>query len=140
MSSLFFLMIRRPPRSTRTDTRFPYTTLFRSNAHALVAARLRVDLNEEITGSPDLDQVRRLEAWPLFRWHPLEVWRQLGVLLFQQAPLVPIGIHGDRIPRPPFTGRLSVDWGYKSSSTCVSRCKIGELLWLSMRSAMTLAR
>src|SRR3546814_7229164 len=27
----FFLMIRRPPRSTRTDTLFPYTTLFRSN-------------------------------------------------------------------------------------------------------------
>src|SRR6056297_1952970 len=25
----FFLMIRRPPRSTRTDTLFPYTTLFR---------------------------------------------------------------------------------------------------------------
>src|SRR3546814_10973978 len=27
---LFFLIIRRPPRSTRTDTPFPYTTLFRS--------------------------------------------------------------------------------------------------------------
>src|SRR3546814_3701891 len=27
---VFFLMIRRPPRSTRTDTHFPYTTLFRS--------------------------------------------------------------------------------------------------------------
>src|SRR3546814_4638870 len=27
---LFFLLIRRPPRSTRTDTLFPYTTLFRS--------------------------------------------------------------------------------------------------------------
>src|SRR3546814_3359682 len=27
---LFFLMIRRPPRFTRTDTLFPYTTLFRS--------------------------------------------------------------------------------------------------------------
>src|SRR3546814_18240748 len=26
----FFLLIRLPPRSTRTDTRFPYTTLFRS--------------------------------------------------------------------------------------------------------------
>src|SRR3546814_11957925 len=26
----FFLLIRRPPRSTRTDTLFPYTTLFRS--------------------------------------------------------------------------------------------------------------
>src|SRR3546814_14907797 len=30
----FFLMIRRPPRSTRTDTLFPYTTLFRSPAGA----------------------------------------------------------------------------------------------------------
>src|SRR3546814_12637701 len=27
---LFFLMIRRPPRATRTDTLLPYTTLFRS--------------------------------------------------------------------------------------------------------------
>src|SRR3546814_16979117 len=27
---VFFLMRRRPPRSTRTDTLFPYTTLFRS--------------------------------------------------------------------------------------------------------------
>src|SRR3546814_3646388 len=30
---LFFLMIRLPPRSTRTDTLFPYTTLFRSTEH-----------------------------------------------------------------------------------------------------------
>src|SRR3546814_6313526 len=30
MSFFFFLMVRRPPRSTRTDTLFPYTTLFRS--------------------------------------------------------------------------------------------------------------
>src|SRR3546814_13875208 len=30
MLDFFFLMIRRPPRSTRTDTLFPYTTLFRS--------------------------------------------------------------------------------------------------------------
>src|SRR3546814_5459593 len=33
----FFLMIRRPPRSTRTDTLFPYTTLFRSSASCMVA-------------------------------------------------------------------------------------------------------
>src|SRR3546814_4018485 len=32
MDLFFFLMIRRPPRSTRTDTRVPYTTLFRSFA------------------------------------------------------------------------------------------------------------
>src|SRR3546814_14579476 len=31
MSRFLFLMIRRPPRSTRTDTLFPYTTLFRSD-------------------------------------------------------------------------------------------------------------
>src|SRR3546814_19890124 len=29
-------MIRRPPRSTRTDTLFPYTTLFRSEPHEAV--------------------------------------------------------------------------------------------------------
>src|SRR3546814_3279394 len=32
-------MIRRPPRSTRTDTLFPYTTLFRSQAFDIIAAR-----------------------------------------------------------------------------------------------------
>src|SRR3546814_9509855 len=32
MFLFFFLMIRRPPRSTRTDTLFPYTTLFRSRS------------------------------------------------------------------------------------------------------------
>src|SRR3546814_15024314 len=40
---VFFLMIRRPPRSTRTDTFFPYTTLFRSeqlDRHAVAFALL----------------------------------------------------------------------------------------------------
>src|SRR3546814_5895403 len=32
---VFFLMSRRPPRSTRTDTLFPYTTLFRSHESAM---------------------------------------------------------------------------------------------------------
>src|SRR3546814_11700754 len=39
-SLFFFLMIRRPPRSTRTDTLFPYTTLFRS-ADNLHVARMQ---------------------------------------------------------------------------------------------------
>src|SRR3546814_992886 len=52
----FFLMIRRPPRSTRTDTLFPYTTLFRSlavahrldaGAHDLGDERRRVDRQRE---------------------------------------------------------------------------------------------
>src|SRR3546814_20204066 len=36
----FFLMIRRPPRSTRTDTLFPYTTLFRSMRAVIEPAML----------------------------------------------------------------------------------------------------
>src|SRR3546814_1043664 len=36
----FFLMIRRPPRSTRTDTLFPYTTLFRSEHRTMHEGRI----------------------------------------------------------------------------------------------------
>src|SRR3546814_6716432 len=42
-SVFFFLMIRRPPRSTRTDTLFPYTTRFRS-ARAGLRPRRRARL------------------------------------------------------------------------------------------------
>src|SRR3546814_13123020 len=49
---VFFLMIRRPPRSTRTDTLFPYTTLFRSEdarqamvGMAEIADPLAIDLS-----------------------------------------------------------------------------------------------
>src|SRR3546814_5329661 len=44
----FFLMIRRPPRSTRTDTLFPYTTLFRSAA----AAGIRGGARDPESGRP----------------------------------------------------------------------------------------
>src|SRR3546814_11361425 len=37
-------MIRRPPRSTRTDTLFPYTTLSRSLVRLIVAGRIEVQL------------------------------------------------------------------------------------------------
>src|SRR3546814_3576978 len=39
----FFLMIRRPPRSTRTDTLFPYTTLFRSAKFACPVSGFTID-------------------------------------------------------------------------------------------------
>src|SRR3546814_20424523 len=43
----FFLMKRRPPRSTRTDTLFPYTTLFRSPGSTKnVAVRQWDDLSQ----------------------------------------------------------------------------------------------
>src|SRR3546814_6982607 len=60
----FFLMIRRPPRSTRTDTLFPYTTLFRS-LDELDAGPFgfRVSLLEGVTGSGKTElYLRRLRA------------------------------------------------------------------------------
>src|SRR3546814_18682210 len=43
LCSFYFLMIRRPPRSTRTDTLFPYTTLFRSMPRPRSALAMRRD-------------------------------------------------------------------------------------------------
>src|SRR3546814_14635630 len=43
-------MIRRPPRSTRTDTLFPYTTLFRSGEAVGVVGRVRRQEREQAAG------------------------------------------------------------------------------------------
>src|SRR3546814_16476860 len=45
-------MIRRPPRSTRTDTLCPYTTLFRSGLSIETAAGERHDFEVEIAETP----------------------------------------------------------------------------------------
>src|SRR3546814_20471043 len=59
---VFFLMIRRPPRSTRTDTLFPYTTRFRSDGMSIrdwpVAERPRERLLE--LGSASLSDAELL--------------------------------------------------------------------------------
>src|SRR3546814_17510986 len=52
---LFFLMIRRPPRSTRTDTLFPYTTLFRSARWRLVLGG--PDEGKALAAHPDVGGV-----------------------------------------------------------------------------------
>src|SRR3546814_11834314 len=78
----FFLMIRRPPRSTRTDTLFPYTTLFRSHAveEPQAVGHVRAGLAEEqalreigAAGEFDLALLplfrvaaQRIEAFPIF--------------------------------------------------------------------------
>src|SRR3546814_14170399 len=48
-------MVRRPPRSNRTATLFPYTTLFR--AHSLLAAQLTTRLNRDLGASLSLRSV-----------------------------------------------------------------------------------
>ena len=51
-------MIRRPPRSTRTDTLFPYTTLFRSQENKLETKLLenRLQSAVESKNPTDIDQ------------------------------------------------------------------------------------
>src|SRR3546814_12328774 len=62
---VFFLMVRRPPRSTRTDTRCPYTTLFRSDfaldkldSHLLPRLQLENDKGAILGVANTLDGLR----------------------------------------------------------------------------------
>src|SRR3546814_17698740 len=56
----FFLMIRRPPRSTRTDTLFPYTTLFRSMAMSVPTAVSAAHASLSVMSARSDDDVLRL--------------------------------------------------------------------------------
>src|SRR3546814_4644784 len=73
--SFFFLMIRRPPRSTRADTLFPYTTLFRSHPGAdispLLSVESRVFPASDGTGSQRAEPLHKPQAAPMnFQRHP----------------------------------------------------------------------
>src|SRR3546814_9483332 len=59
-------MIRRPPRSTRTDTLFPYTTLFRSEGLNIIRLDGLQRANAEI-GSGDFVEIRKAETKPAQR-------------------------------------------------------------------------
>src|SRR3546814_11150520 len=64
-------MIRRPPRSTRTDTLFPYTTLFRSAAASAVRSKLlRLKDAEKIfcpLTAPNIWELRKQAGASLYR-------------------------------------------------------------------------
>src|SRR3546814_11658992 len=61
MIRVFLLMIRRPPRSTPTDTLFPYTTLFRSRARDLITNELGPRTDHEIRRT--LERQIETERW-----------------------------------------------------------------------------
>src|SRR3546814_15702569 len=68
-------MIRRPPRSTRTDTLFPYTTLFRSNNYYVARANAlegNVSLYYTLNGSRQTIAYKNAPVAP-HRWHTLRV-------------------------------------------------------------------
>src|SRR3546814_676352 len=74
-------MIRRPPRSTRTDTLFPYTTLFRSRLFDrlrrlfLVA---RCQRQHETGNKQDLQYANRDVRGEVFHGAPLDGWLEVG--------------------------------------------------------------
>src|SRR3546814_20984835 len=62
---IFFLRIRRPPRSTRTDTLFPYTTLFRSGWGKKLAS---ITIAWRAAHFPSFAAFRRSRNRTLFFW------------------------------------------------------------------------
>src|SRR3546814_14750013 len=56
---MFFLMIQPPPRSTRTDTLFPYTTLFRSRISPVQALGSERGAVRAVRAHPRCDLARR---------------------------------------------------------------------------------
>src|SRR3546814_5048889 len=64
-------MIRQPPRSTRTDTLFPYTTRFRSSVHATDNPKIEIFLrgtaNQALSPAPHRRIVGRSERTPADR-------------------------------------------------------------------------
>src|SRR3546814_5987408 len=69
----FFLMIRRPPRSTRTDTLFPYTTLFRSLHQHLQTRRLWPNLPENYADRWQAQRARHASIYGRSEEHTSEL-------------------------------------------------------------------
>src|SRR3546814_21129577 len=115
----FFLMIRRPPRSTRTDTLFPYTTLFRSAEGA--ARRLYNDkINNIAAGESILEAHRRFAVAILreIKQVSLGRYRYEAICAHHCGPQVAIFVKRDDIDQT-VTQR-----GENVSATCrEKRCK-----------------
>src|SRR3546814_19586608 len=89
-------MIRRPPRSTLTDTLFPYTTLFRSLLHARDRVDAELDLlridveaagDDEVLGPPDDMHVAALVDRRHVSGDDEDVLAELGRGLLRRAPV-----------------------------------------------------
>src|SRR3546814_14169767 len=80
----FFLMIRRPPRSTRTDTLFPYTTLFRSARWVARSRAAFASVSEPSGQEPRWVVMGRGADVP----RPIEVLRSTGTELGRNRPLL----------------------------------------------------
>src|SRR3546814_15638676 len=88
-------MIRRPPRSTRTDTRFPYTTLFRSYR----TLAIRVALGER----PDMALIALTHTLTALLFYS---YAEAGCLEVRPT-VTPVGSHSAGIEDTPLAARRS---------------------------------
>src|SRR3546814_9188715 len=79
-------MIRRPPRSTRTDTLFPYTTLFRSDARRRLDNPLLVQLVAQIPEQLVEHLKIKQRRWAMARSH-VKADGKLARVRFHSAPI-----------------------------------------------------
>src|SRR3546814_11448581 len=93
-------MVRRPPISTRTDTLFPHTTLFRSHALVVIADR-RHEERRALEAAPraDFRHVLVGEAERIGAVGILQVVARPGVLVAPDQGFAAAGIAGDRVDR-----------------------------------------
>src|SRR3546814_16620184 len=101
-------MIRRPPRSTRTDTLFPYTTLFRSRPALISPIRRVVEVHEL------REELHLLDDAVFHRGVELEVRLDVAILLRVAADLV-------EIARPVSTGEADAERTLLVAETGVER-------------------
>src|SRR3546814_20130559 len=115
-------MIRRPPRSTRTDTLFPYTTLFRSLDDALEGTVMEMAAENRDSGS-NLEKTAAELARSMAREHPLNAAVLIKTLRQGQVPLFEALFEewsGIAVPRRQH-GRAS--WGER---VCAGRVGFGR--------------
>src|SRR3546814_14998287 len=107
-------MIRRPPRSTRTDTLFPYTTLFRSLSIGEVAQRAGVPIS-----TLHFYEAQRL-IWSMRtngnqRRYGRGVLRAIAIIKVASRAGIPLAAIRDRLqPLPSTTSVTAADWAHLS--------------------------
>src|SRR3546814_16343660 len=109
---VFFLIIRRPPRSTRTDTLFPYTTLFRSwveeSCKALIVGKARMIVGIAVANT--LDELRHgRQIAEMRRVSQVELWHRLLHENCYWSPTSQHDVQGSR--RPGQLGQLPESGG-----------------------------
>src|SRR3546814_18752740 len=103
--NIFFLMIRRPPRSTRTDTLFPYTTLFRATETPTEDRMMRIVSGIQPTGNLHLGNY----LGAIVRWVAMqdELVETGGECLFFLADLHAVTVRTDPAELTAKIGRAS---------------------------------